>query len=294
VLDGGGGLGPGHPRRLGSVRTKQRRLRVGLAVALVLLLVAVLRAVPPASAQLPTPQSFLQFNMCGHACHQGTVVVDEIVRAVTTHQPEPSVVMLEEVCRSQYIRLDTTLVAYAGHFETTQRDRCDDGTDYGIAVLVRTHQMSLIGGWELPNPASGEVRHLACVRTTAFSLGRPLAACVTHIDSTPGNVGPQIAFVAAKVATLRLGHRVILGGDFNAVPQDPRLRVLYGVSTEAGGDGYTNCGGARMPCGPGSGGTEPINKIDFVFLVGFIGPHTTVVPAAHSDHAMLWGSAALP
>jgi endonuclease/exonuclease/phosphatase family metal-dependent hydrolase len=238
------------------------------------------------------PRSFVQFNICGHACGLGFTVADDVATAVKTHVPPPSAIMLEEVCRSQYGRVAALLPAYTGHFETTIAHRCQDGSDYGIALFLRAARVSLVGGWELPNPAAGEARHVVCVRTREFGGVRPTVACVTHIDTTPANRGPQIAFVARTIGALTTANQVIVGGDFNVVPDDGRLDPMYAVSSSAGDNTYTNCGGHRHPCGPDPGGTKPTNKIDYVFVSrDATGVSAHVVTAEHSDHAMLWATA---
>jgi endonuclease/exonuclease/phosphatase family metal-dependent hydrolase len=262
------------------------RSRGARLLGLALLVYAVLRLPVAASAE-PGAVTFLQFNMCGNACGTRLTVVTDLEREIRGHGPQPYVVTLDEVCRGQYDKLVADL-RYAGHFEPTVRDRCWDGSDYGIAILVRTGRLDVAGSWALPAPAGGEPRRLACVRTTVRD--RPLVGCVTHLDTDPANTPSQVAAVAAHAATF---GTVVVGGDFNSVPAGPAMAPMYATFTEVGGGVTGGCSAAR--CGSRPGYAHPTRKIDYFFLsrTGFTDPVARTTNAPHSDHVPLWSTATL-
>jgi endonuclease/exonuclease/phosphatase family metal-dependent hydrolase len=254
-------------------------------LGLVVLVYAVLR-LPVAAEADPGAVTVLQFNMCGSACGTRFVVVADVEREIRDHDPQPYLVTLDEVCRGQY---DTLVAAlrYAGHFEPTVPDRCWDGSDYGIAVLVRAAAVDFAGSWALPAPAGGEPRRLACVRTTRRD--RPLVGCVTHLDTDPANTAGQVAAVAAHARTF---GSVVVGGDFNALPTSPAMRPMYDAFAEADpGDAVTGgCSAAR--CGHRPGYARPTRKIDYVFG-SFSAARAWTADAPHSDHVPLWATVTL-
>jgi endonuclease/exonuclease/phosphatase family metal-dependent hydrolase len=263
-------------------------LRLARLAGLVLLVYALLR-VPAGAVAPPGTLAILQFNMCGSACGTGFTVVQDLEREITGRGRQPFVVTLDEVCRGQYDRLLADL-PYHGHFHPTVPHRCWDGSDYGIAVLVRSNDADHAGSAPLPAPAGGEPRAVTCVRTSVG--GRSLVACATHLDTDPANTTSQVAEVAAYAG--QVPGAVVVGGDFNARPDDRRMAVMADRFVEAddGGDAFTG-GCSRPRCGTGSGYAHPTRKIDYVFLSrgDFTGVSARVTSAPHSDHAPLWATA---
>jgi len=192
--------------------------RVVRLAGLVVLVYALLR-LPADAGTPPATLSILQFNMCGNACGTRFAVVDDLEAEITGRTRQPFVVTLNEVCRGQYDRLLANL-PYHGHFQPTMPNRCWDGSDYGIAVLVRSSDVGYAGSAPLPAPAGGEPRTVTCVRTAFQS--RPLVACATHLaptrptrparsrrwPSTPVRSGPRPRSWSAATSTpLRAGRR---------------------------------------------------------------------------------------
>jgi endonuclease/exonuclease/phosphatase family metal-dependent hydrolase len=265
--------------------------RVVRLAALVLLVYALLRL--PADADAPPGTlTILQFNMCGDACGTRFAVVDDLEGEITGGRP-PFVVTLDEVCRRQYDRLLADL-PYHGHFQPTVRNRCWDGSDYGIAVLVRSSDVEYAGSMPLPAPAGGEPRTVTCVRTVVTR--QPLVACATHLDTDPRNTPSQVAAVAEHVDAFRTGAAVVVGGDFNTTPDQPALDPMDAgfVEADAADDAFTG-GCPRARCGTGPGYVHPTRKIDYVFLSRghFTGVSAVVGSAPHSDHTPLWATATL-
>jgi endonuclease/exonuclease/phosphatase family metal-dependent hydrolase len=268
----------------GSAASRGARL-----LAVVVLVYAVLRV--PASADTASGLTFLQFNMCGNACGTRFAVVADLVREIRGHPAQPDVVTLDEVCRGQYDRLVADL-HYGGHFEPTVRNRCWDGSDYGVAILVRTTEVGYLGSWPLPSPAGGEPRTLVCVRATVRSGS--LVGCVTHLDTDAANAPSQVAAVAART-TAFTGDLVVVAGDFNATPDSAAMDPMYGAFDEVeprpGGE-FT--GGCPAPhCGSRPGYRHPTRKIDYIFLSrgGSADRSARTSDAPHSDHTLLWATA---
>jgi endonuclease/exonuclease/phosphatase family metal-dependent hydrolase len=291
--------------------------RIGLAarragsiwVVLVCAAVVSVSAVPVHAASARV--GFLQFNVCGKTCHLGTAVVGDIENVVASSSPQPFVLTLNEMCRSDYARLTSDLPTYHGYFQTTLPGNCADGSDNGDVVLARTTGISYLGSWALPRPGGGEPRRLTCLRTSVAGASRPLVACVTHIDYHASNTASQIAAVAARAEGYLPANAVLVGGDFNSIPTSSALNVIYtpsypngrGSFVEAdsanqsrtgGGSSstyneFTGCGGAPCP----SASHPAHRKIDYVFMSGsgFSTYSANALSAAHSDHRPLLATA---
>ncbi len=280
---------PSGPGQTGAVSSAPRVARLA---GLVVLVYALLRL--PADADTPPGTlSILQFNLCGNACGTRFAVVDDLAAEITSRGRQPFVVTLDEVCRGQYDRLLANL-PYHGHFQPTVPNRCWDGSDFGIAVLVHSSDVAYAGSAPLPAPAGGEPRTVTCVRTAL--PGRPLVACATHLDTDPANTASQVAAVAEHADAFRADAAVVVGGDFNATPGRPALDPMDAgfVEADAADDAFTG-GCARAGCGDGPGYAHPTRKIDYVFLSrgDFTGVSALVSSAPHSDHTPLWATATL-
>jgi endonuclease/exonuclease/phosphatase family metal-dependent hydrolase len=288
----------------------------GVMAILATAFVAPFVATTPAHASGIT-MSILQFNMCGHACGTGLTVAHDVESSINGHSPQPSIVTLEEVCRSQYNDIYGTLVPYYGHFITTVAGACGGGDDYGIAVLVKTSSYTYLGDWALP-ATSGEARRMGCLQTSAFNGSQPVVACVTHITTVGADIPGQVAFVATKMQGFYSGHHVIIGGDLNTTPGTSAMSKMYdshnspagtGIFAEAdlpyngnrnsGSDGstyneYTSCGGQHYGCG-GAQFWSATNKIDYIFLGSgdWTNYSADSTSATHSDHKPLWATATL-
>jgi endonuclease/exonuclease/phosphatase family metal-dependent hydrolase len=268
-------------------------LRAARLVGLVVLVYALLR-LPAAADTPPGTLAVLQFNMCGRACGARFTVVRDLEREITGGERQPFVVTLDEVCRGQYDMLLADL-PYHGHFQPTVPHRCWDGSDYGIAVLLRTSEIAYAGSAPLPAPAGGEPRTVTCVRTTVRD--RPLVACATHLDTDPANTPSQAAAVAAHAGRYAEGAAVVVGGDFNATPDEPAMGPMAAgfVEADAGHDAFTG-GCPTVRCGSAPGYAHPSRKIDYVFLSrgDFTDVAAVTGSAPHSDHTPLRATGTLP
>jgi endonuclease/exonuclease/phosphatase family metal-dependent hydrolase len=291
-----------------------RRLTRLLVVALMgaAPLAVVARPAQAASARL----AFLQFNMCGNACGTHMTIVTDVENSINNHSPQPFVVTLNEVCRSQYNKLYSDLLPYYGHFEPTLSGRCWDGSDYGVAILLRTSSYSYLGSWWLPNPAGTEPRKMSCLQTNVSGASQPLVACVTHIDTNSANIPSQISAVASRARGYWSGHKVLVGGDFNTTPGSSALNPMYstlysggtGVFNEADSGNFSRGGGGtgstyneytggclHWPCGYRANDWKTQRKIDYIFLsrYDFTSYSADATYSLHSDHVPLWATAVI-
>lgn len=98
------------------------------------------------------------------------------------------------------------------------------GGDYGVAILSRFPILDQ-GGEHLPMAESigGEPRVIAFV-TVEPAPGKPVTFASTHLDLKPENRRLQAAYIADRFAATP--HPVIVGGDFNAVPESDVIGIL--------------------------------------------------------------------
>jgi endonuclease/exonuclease/phosphatase family metal-dependent hydrolase len=286
-----------------------------------LLVVALLAAAPLAVVARPAEAAsadltFLQFNMCGQACRTHMTIVTDVENSINGRSPQPFVVTLNEVCRSQYDKLYVDLLPYYGHFEPTVASRCWDGSDYGIAILLRTSSFSYLGSWPLPNPGGGEPRKMSCLQTNVSGASQPLVACVTHIDTNSANIASQISAVAGRARGFWADNKVLVGGDFNTTPDSSALSPMYstlhsggtGVFNEADSGYFSRSGGGtgstyneytggcqHRPCGCRVNDWKTLRKIDYIFLsrYDFTSYSADATYALHSDHTPLWATAVI-
>ena len=169
----------------------------------------------PASADL------VSFNYCGNVCAGGGDEGASFVSDLVTKQ-SATVLVLQEICRSQAERLrtelegawDTAELAYVTtfHEDLDGANRCVDD-DYGMAVLapvIRDQELTA-----LPNPGLGrrllDERKILCADVGAFT------ACTTHLVREANDPDAHAEQVAALKAFLdgRRSERIVLAGDIN-------------------------------------------------------------------------------
>jgi len=141
-------------------------------------------------------------------------------------------------------------------------------------------------------PGNPEHRGLLCV--TAKLGDRPTHICTTHIvDSLDDPVGDvrrtQIALAARRVDSY--GGPVVLMGDFNALPPDSAMSVLYTKQHGDGGNGEFDeigQGSHRCRCGDT---TSSGSKLDYIFVSSrdFEVVDEDLRTSRFSDHKVLLG-----
>src|SRR5215212_836516 len=98
----------------------------------------------PAARRPVRDVSVMAFNVCGGVCRRGEVSRTAAFTARTAVARKADVVLLQELCFSQFLRIRKLLAArgYSGRFAaSTQSGACDDddrqhGKGFGVAVLV--------------------------------------------------------------------------------------------------------------------------------------------------------------
>jgi endonuclease/exonuclease/phosphatase family metal-dependent hydrolase len=245
------------------------------------------------------PVSVMSFNVCGGVCRRGEVARTAAYTARTAVARHASVVLLQELCYSQFLRIRALLAArgYAGRFAAATRSgACDDddrhGRAFGVAVLVRGTAFGQVVK-PLPTPAGVERRLLLGV--TASVSGRETFVAVVHLSPSPrAGLQRQLA-VLARYLNPRAARPLIVGGDFNSLPDNPGLGGLY--SAAAGGAGrFTELDETRTGV-PQRGGAATFDtagrKIDYVFLSErwFRQPRAASMATSMSDHCVYLGTA---
>jgi endonuclease/exonuclease/phosphatase family metal-dependent hydrolase len=257
----------------------------------------------PATRRAAATVSVMSFNVCGGVCHRGEVSRTAAFTVRTAVARKADVVLLQELCHSQYIRIRKLLAArgYSGRFAaSTQSGACDDddrqhGKGFGVAVLVHGRATSPVVR-HLPTPAGFEPRLMLGV--TAAVGGRPTLVAVVHLAPSPAaGLGAQMGSVADYLNP-RAGRPVIVGGDFNALPHYGGLSRLYGRA--AGGTGrFIEMDQMRGGTAARSGApTFDVagRKIDYIFASAglFARPRAVALPTAMSDHRVYIGTVRVP
>jgi endonuclease/exonuclease/phosphatase family metal-dependent hydrolase len=98
------------------------------------------------------------------------------------------------------------------------------GGDYGVAVLSRFPILdSLQYILPIDNTIGGEIRTIAAV-TAEISKGKKVIFASTHLDLKEENRKTQSELIVKHFATAP--YPVIIGGDFNALPDSPVITYL--------------------------------------------------------------------
>ncbi|AZK97581.1 MULTISPECIES: FG-GAP-like repeat-containing protein [Streptomyces] len=222
----------------------------------------------PAQADTVSPASapvlrFLSYNICGN-WEKCSSTPDEVAPRVQKVYDETvswksDVVLLQEVCRSQFNALEARLgtLGYSGSFTETQtpardnsQDLCKDDTaanpvegDYGLAVFTKgpaanPQVVDLATGLE------GGTERWTTLCVDAPLQGITTRSCSVHLYSDSTTVAKQQAVKLATVANTWIdkGMPVVLGGDFNPrysggqadAPLSPVLDSFYSHSGGAG------------------------------------------------------------
>ncbi len=233
---------------------------------------------------------FMSFNVCGGVCRRGEVARTAQFVADTARRRGVSVVLLQELCYSQYRRVHDLLArhGFSGRFaaqthsSACANDDADHGTGFGVAVLVRG-QISRSVVDHLPTTPGVERRVLLGV--TAAIGGRRAFVAGVHLSPSPRAGLRQQLRAVEKFVAPRASGLAIVGGDFNTLPDDPGIRPMFARFTEL--DETAN-GNPEMP-------TFEAKKIDYVFLSDghFTDPQAFTVSTRMSDHRVFLGAASV-
>ncbi len=148
------------------------------------------------------------------------------------------------------------------------------GGYYGIAILSR-YPCKKMECFQLPNPKQTEQRVLLLGE---FELdgNREISFACTHLDVKSADTrGLQADFIINKIKGAAMP--TIIGGDFNAYPQDLCSQKFHAAMTDISG------------CEPTFPAWSPDRKIDYLFVYAPLQPFkphfsTTTLPDQLSDH----------
>jgi endonuclease/exonuclease/phosphatase family metal-dependent hydrolase len=282
-------------RQTGPWSWRRRRRLVSSVVAAAVVCACLLVAISTV-ASTSVGIRLLQFNMCGHSCRYAA---REKVAGVVDSLDDfhPAAATLNELCRSHLAGIVAGIAdrgwAMHARFIVTQPDGCAGEGDYGNAVLTRSQVINTDAlTYAAQVPGNPEHRGLLCV--TAKLGDRPTHICTTHIvDSLDDPVGDvrrtQIALAARRVDSY--GGPVVLMGDFNALPPDGAMSVLYTKQHGDGGNGEFDeigQGSHRCRCGDT---TSFGSKFDYMFVSSrdFDVVDEDLMASSFSDHKVLLG-----
>ena len=253
------------------------------------------RAAAPVSRRPAETVSVMSFNACGGVCRRGEVNRTASFIAWTALNRKASVVLLQELCQSQFRRVASLLAkrGYTARFAAQTHSRaCRNGTGFGVAVLVRGRATGTVVR-RLPTRAGFEQRLM--LGTTAVVGGRRTFVACVHLSPSPrAGLDREMAALAAELRP-RTDGPVIVGGDFNAVPDHTGMGRFYSAAANGRGR-FTEL--AEMRSGVPARGGEPTfdryqRKIDYIFVsrAWFGRPTATSIVTPMSDHRVYLGSA---
>ncbi len=247
----------------------------------------------------------ISYNVCGGYVGSGDPVakdgcrsnlgLDDWSRTLTASVTEwdPDAVMLQELCKGQLDALGARLPGYRTLWLETRAAHYGCGkwrwngapeadAPFGVGMLVRGSPTQTFSRLLPAIDPSHETRGLLCANAPVD--GRATLVCAAHVDGDLKDEGAPA--VVTAVRTWAQGAPVILGGDFNADPQDPNLSQYYiaqggnGEFVEADQsdrsyfvpncNGLTSCRSGAMTAGrraapPSNGLTTATRKFDYLF-----------------------------
>jgi endonuclease/exonuclease/phosphatase family metal-dependent hydrolase len=175
------------------------------------------------------PLTVVTFNIHSAMGHSG-LQLDEVAGEIAA--TEPDVVLLQEVdngrLRSRFVDEAAYLAGllgmehvFASNVERNGLRAGDPISEYGTAVLTRLH----VESWThtlLPNRPGRQQRGLQ--HLVLRLKGRSISIYTAHLDHTTPTLRQQQMRLARDIVGVD-GDPVIFGGDFNASPGSPTLRL---------------------------------------------------------------------
>ncbi|WP_084517821.1 endonuclease/exonuclease/phosphatase family protein [Microtetraspora niveoalba] len=230
----------------------------------------------------------LTFNLCGGNNKRNTCAEDLIPERRRVWAPQVSalirsrdvdVASFTEMCYAQVDLLQRELPDYDFVWyglgrsancrqiwgDMTDRTTAPNGRTAGIALAFKNgvvgspmRRRLVIDNPDADPTASVHRRGVLCARSV---IGMEYAVgCVTHISAleSPTQVTGRIGEWAGNAP-------VILGGDFNRLPEHPELTKVYGPALGTGGFTEADAGPAGRQSRGGSPTTRGGRKIDYIF-----------------------------
>lgn len=216
----------------------------GRVAALVIALAGTLLVAAPAHAE-QTDITVISHNIRGGQINKGDLdTLNTVTRQIRKHSPD--VVMLQEVCASQYADFMRRFPASDGwtvHFsERKKHTGC--GEMIGEVIATPRNGASDLYAPELASENPGIKYHLSCL-TFLKNGGREYLACTTHLSAGDKNAAIREAQLNTIKAELQwsvdYGRGVVFGGDLNTLPDSPMMNKLYKIKnngTEGGAGSF--------------------------------------------------------
>ncbi len=232
------------------------RLRVALGATTL----AVVALVAPAAAPI-----------AGAQAAPGTLVVIDhniekrpsvLARAVDEARARNADVMtLQEVCATDAATLASQHPGWTSHFMTSRPGGCGGNNDVGTLLVWRGGSTARDDDYAL-TADPGRTPHLSCL---TFGSAPVRHVCSVHLVATNGaTIRPQQTHDIKALTRdwIQDNHLVVVGGDFNAVPDDPAMDNMF-----ARGAGNTGrFVSAHELEGRAQSTTDNGRHIDYVFI----------------------------
>ncbi len=261
----------------------------------------------------------MHVNVCGKNCwtatHPDGTGIDtrgstsRMVKVLTSIDNfEPHIVTFNEICYSQYraIRSDMVSRGYAATYaSTTTGGACDNfdsnwGEGFGNALFFKgTTSPPTATKFVLPNASGAEPRHLLYADVALD--GKIIRVATTHLTLDATWRKKQLEFIKAKAAEwISQSRPVIITGDFNAIPTETNMGLMYSHSGGTGQfqecDEGHSCTAPLTFCRGGENTFSESRKLDYIFFSavhfgGVDGDARSRYPYPISDHNFLQGSA---
>jgi endonuclease/exonuclease/phosphatase family metal-dependent hydrolase len=262
-----------------------------LLLTMLVTLAALLTGTPATAATraAATPVRVMTYNICGNVCRQGEVATTAGNVAYQVRSRAATIAMLQEVCYSQFLGVRSRLARYgysAVFAAAASGGHCDDddhrhGRAFGVAIIARGTLSGQIVR-RLPSPYEVNAEGRVALGVTARLAGRSVFVVTAHTAPRGQNLAAQLDMVRRWVAPIAAKRAVLVGGDLNAMPDNPGLNDFYASFREANG-------GREHPLPTFI--TTP-RKIDYLFgSPRFLAPRGVTRSCNHySDHCAYVGS----
>ncbi|MFI5795791.1 endonuclease/exonuclease/phosphatase family protein [Streptomyces sp. NPDC051677] len=239
------------------------------------------RALPADAVRDVVPNRVMTWNLC-NPCKKSNV---DRAAEIATYAPQ--IIGLQEACVRDVERIRDHLESLYGlvyHVEygavLRNWSRCG-GTPwspgaYGQALLSAAPMTDAVTV-EYPDGGSEDRGYMAVTSTVG---GRPTRVFNTHLAERRQEAvrAAQTAVLAAQVAR---HDRVIVLGDFNAVPDAPELTRMWALAVDADPQCHPSPTGDCRPT------TDWRSKFDYIFLRGIVPLEHRVHPTPYSDHDLV-------
>ncbi|WP_051704839.1 MULTISPECIES: endonuclease/exonuclease/phosphatase family protein [unclassified Streptomyces] len=238
-------------------------------------------SLPVEAARDVAPNRVMTWNIC-NPCEGSNVH-----RAAEIATYAPQVIGLQEACVSDVERIRTYLKRLHGlvyHVEygsvLHSWGRCGGAPwnpgGYGQAILSAAPMTGHVNA-EYPDGGSEDRGYMAVTTTVG---GQSVRVFNTHLAQRRQEAvrAEQAGALAAEVARY---DRVIVLGDFNAVPNAPELAPIWALAADA------DPGCRSTSAGTCEATTDWQSKFDYVFLRGVVPLGHRVRPTPYSDHHSL-------